>query len=689
HGFEVGDQISGTASINLTIYNDCAEVTGLSAATEGISVTKGVTVNPIATTIDQLDKSMQGCLIYLANVTYEGGVFKDATGQITPYNIFTTLPTLTEGGAYNATGVAVWFKKEGIWEIAPRTADEFAEASVAVAKPLIVPSGGVFAEPQQVTITAQEGCTIMYTTDGTEPSATVGSRYTAPFTVSEECTVKAVAINKENKVSAVATAEFRFIADEAIQSIAALCAAAPAEGTADVLVSIKNWIVTGVKGNQLFFTDGKNGIVNYCKGHGFEVGDIVNGEVIVTLTVFNECAEITSLTAATEGITVTKGEGATPMTVAIADLQKDMQGCLLYFEGLTYSAEEGAFIDDDDNKIVPNNKFVSLPELIDGQTYNVTGVAVWFVQSGGSSYWAIAPRTADEFVLVTSQIAPISSWSVESETVDVNGKATATFTTNSDGQVTYESSDETVATIDAEGNITPVGRGVATITANVAETETYLPDSKSFTLTVTEAGYEDATFAYNDEDIQGQGAPDTGSELTATRGVLTLYANKAYAKVGETHIKFYGSKFEGKDEDKVLTEPSFIQLSVPEGYVITDIVLTATGESYSREWKDQNGNATVNETNIATWKGELSEVILTNQAGGQARIKTIAVTFKNTGSAGMEGDLNGDEKVDIADAVAVLEVMARDGNDPEADLNGDGKVDIADFVAVLEIMAKQ
>ncbi len=56
---------------------------------------------------------------------------------------------------------------------------------------------------------------------------------------------------------------------------------------------------------------------------------------------------------------------------------------------------------------------------------------------------------------------------------------------------------------------------------------------------------------------------------------------------------------------------------------------------------------------------------------------------------GIDGDLNRDGKVDIADAVAVLEVMARDGNDAEADLNGDGKVDIADFVAVLEIMAKQ
>ena len=64
-------------------------------------------------------------------------------------------------------------------------------------------------------------------------------------------------------------------------------------------------------------------------------------------------------------------------------------------------------------------------------------------------------------------------------------------------------------------------------------------------------------------------------------------------------------------------------------------------------------------------------------------------TIEQGEQQGIEGDLNGDEKVDIADAVAVLDVMARDGNDPEADLNKDGKVDIADFVAVLEIMAAQ
>ena len=54
---------------------------------------------------------------------------------------------------------------------------------------------------------------------------------------------------------------------------------------------------------------------------------------------------------------------------------------------------------------------------------------------------------------------------------------------------------------------------------------------------------------------------------------------------------------------------------------------------------------------------------------------------------GAEGDLNGDGKVDIADAVTVLDFMAAGSNDPAADLNGDGKVDIADFVTVLDIMA--
>jgi hypothetical protein len=58
-------------------------------------------------------------------------------------------------------------------------------------------------------------------------------------------------------------------------------------------------------------------------------------------------------------------------------------------------------------------------------------------------------------------------------------------------------------------------------------------------------------------------------------------------------------------------------------------------------------------------------------------------------TSGKVADLNGDGKIDIADAVAILNIMAISEYTADADLNHDQKVDIADFVAVLNIMAAQ
>ena len=65
------------------------------------------------------------------------------------------------------------------------------------------------------------------------------------------------------------------------------------------------------------------------------------------------------------------------------------------------------------------------------------------------------------------------------------------------------------------------------------------------------------------------------------------------------------------------------------------------------------------------------------------------VTPGNGITVGSNGDVNGDGKVDIADAVTVLNIMAEGLHPANADVNGDGKVDIADFVSVLNIMAEQ
>ena len=55
---------------------------------------------------------------------------------------------------------------------------------------------------------------------------------------------------------------------------------------------------------------------------------------------------------------------------------------------------------------------------------------------------------------------------------------------------------------------------------------------------------------------------------------------------------------------------------------------------------------------------------------------------------GISGDINGDTKVDIADAVSVLNIMAEGTFSRIADINNDGKIDIADFVSILNIMAE-
>lgn len=61
----------------------------------------------------------------------------------------------------------------------------------------------------------------------------------------------------------------------------------------------------------------------------------------------------------------------------------------------------------------------------------------------------------------------------------------AGFTTDSDGTVSYSSSNQNVATISSTGAITIKGVGTTTITASTSETASYCADSKTMTLTVT------------------------------------------------------------------------------------------------------------------------------------------------------------------------------------------------------------
>ena len=77
------------------------------------------------------------------------------------------------------------------------------------AAPVITPKGGTIYEATQVTITAESGATIYYTTDGSDPTPENGTQYNGAFTVSATTTVKARAYVGDVS-SSIATAEFTY-----------------------------------------------------------------------------------------------------------------------------------------------------------------------------------------------------------------------------------------------------------------------------------------------------------------------------------------------------------------------------------------------------------------------------------------------------------------------------------------------
>ena len=185
---------------------------------------------------------------------------------------------------------------------------------------------------------------------------------------------------------------------------------------------------------------------------------------------------------------------------------------------------------------------------IDGSTVTVT-------QAGSVTVKATAPAvegflsSTDTYTLTVTDAREENglAFAESSQEVTVGEVLNAPTLTNPNNlAVTYSSSDESIATVDADGNVTGVAAGTATITATFEGNNQYMAGSASYTINVKKALPEGTLFYESVSKYTG--SSDVSTELTTTYTNLDSDKWGSFSKVypGKGgHLKFGSSSAAG------------------------------------------------------------------------------------------------------------------------------------------------
>lgn len=300
-------------------------------------------------------------------------------------------------------------------------------------------------------------------------------------------------------------------------------------------------------------------------------GDKISGTLSGKLCVYNHSLEIAAIDFSQASVASSDNE-VTPKDVVISDLGTDAtyayQSQYVRLSAVNFDAEALTssninIVDDVDNTIVLRDNYSVLSDFVFDTTkqYNVSAYVAYYNDKA-----QLYVCSADDIEIITNLKDAETAWS--SETVVVNNGETLqpnTLSTLSDGAKTFTSSNEKVATVDAEGNVTLVGFGHAVITVETPETATYLASKASFDLYYIEGeGSLEKPYAASDvEYFNGR-----VSEKVWVKGTIIGY-------ISDTSKGTYSPV----DENVVATnlalgtEDAYIPVQLPKGTVRTALNL--------------------------------------------------------------------------------------------------------------------
>lgn len=254
-----------------------------------------------------------------------------------------------------------------------------------------------------------------------------------------------------------------------------------------------NILVTGVakKGTNytVYVTDGTTSAILYGANEpNCKKGDKLAGTLSGNAMVYNLSLELDA--ANYENVTVASSDNeVTPSVVTIADLGNDKTGAYqsryvrlenVNFEKSALESYNVNLLDDSDNSIVLRDNFQVLTDVVfdTEKPYNVDAYVVYY--KGAAQLYACS---AEDLHIITTLKDAETAWGLDEVVVIPNHELEVNeLRTLSDGVKTFTSSNEKVATVDAEGYITFVGYGHTTITVETPETAEYLASKASYEL---------------------------------------------------------------------------------------------------------------------------------------------------------------------------------------------------------------
>lgn len=392
------------------------------------------------------------------------------------------------------------------------------EIPTVAAPEISLPTGNYVGE-QIVTITAEEGASVYYTTNGDAPTAE-STEYAAPITVSETTTIKAIAV-KGGESSRVITSFITIVPE--VTTIAEFNQIG--EGNIAAL-TLTNAVVTGKNATNVYVQDATGGLIFYSPAPTCNLGDKVSGTIVGKYKAYRNAHEL--IEGDFTNATFTAGGVISPIEVTLSELNANPDAyhmllvkvaeCTYESDNICQGTDKVKFYDG--LKLIPAN--YSWPSI-----FNFTGI---FLNDLGTTPELVV-RDVNEIENVSSLEVPEFAWSATSVVYDMNNPTDLpTLTNTSDATPVYTSSSEAVATVAPDGKITIIGEGKTTITAEVAATENYSAATASFTLEVvnTEAQGDAVAFVATMDDGT---AYAMSTVATSNKGMTPVVVNVVNGKV--------------------------------------------------------------------------------------------------------------------------------------------------------------